>query len=87
MIPLFGEVNVSWKDGNGPRKLWVPLFPFWLLFWPLLILALPLILVTCLLLEVDPVDAVAAIWRVLSSLRGTNVTVHDEQFDVQVSIS
>ena len=58
---------------------------WWELGW-LPLLALPLILIVCLLLEVDPVDAVAAIWRVMSGLKGTHVEVDQPGFVVQISI-
>lgn len=87
MIPFGGEVHFERKYGPGFRSVRVPLFPLWLLFWPALLLALPLILVVCLLLEVDPVDAIAGIWRFSSALKGTHVEVNEAHFVVQISIS
>ena len=86
MIPFGGEVHFERKYGPGWRSIRLPLFPLWLLFWPALLLALPLILIVCLLLEVDPVDAIAAIWRVMSGLKGTHVEVDEPGFVVQISI-
>lgn len=66
--------------------LWLPLFLFWI---PLLLLApflLIVILVVCIVGEVNPWHAISTFWAIACSLPGTEVTVRADGNNVRVKI-
>ena len=72
MLPLL--VRVSIRHCSGPRlSLWLPLFLLWVLLLPFALLLAPLIAIACLVVGLNPVEAFLVIWRVVESLKGTNV--------------
>jgi hypothetical protein len=74
MIPLLATVSIQ-PDGRRPFRLWLPLFLVWLLLLMLLLLLSPIVLIACLVCQVNPFKAVAALGGVLCSLTGTHVQI------------
>jgi hypothetical protein len=86
MMPQLITVRVRPAHGRGLR-LWVPVLPVLLLLSPLLVLAALVGVVVCAAYRVDPVRALAALWRLLCATRGTHIDVEDGKTAVLVSIS
>jgi hypothetical protein len=73
--PLIATVHVkpaSWRFGI---RLWLPLFLFWLLLLPLLILALPFLFAAALIFGVRFWSSIRAALALLASFNGTSVEV------------
>jgi hypothetical protein len=62
----------GWRRGI---RLWVPLFLFWLLLLPLLILLLPFLFVGALVMGINLWRALRAMNALLAATRGTHVEV------------
>lgn len=82
MIPL--NSTLRFRNQRG-FHMWIPLFLVWLLLLPFALLMLPLIFIGCLVFAVNPFRAIAAFWRLVAALKGTNIEV--DQPDCYVSIS
>lgn len=73
--PLTATVHVkpaSWRYGI---RLWLPLFLFWLLLLPLLVLALPFLFAAALIFGVRFWSSIRAALALLASFHGTSVEV------------
>jgi hypothetical protein len=86
MMPQLITVRVRPAHSRGFR-LWVPVLPVLLLLSPLLVLAALVAVVVCVAYRVDPVRALAAVWRLLCATRGTHIDVEDGKTAVLVSIT
>ena len=88
MIPLAAVIAVrpGWRSFN--RRLWIPLplFLFWLLALPFLVLALPVFFIVCVASPVDPFRALAILWQLLCALRKTQVSVEHRDASILVHI-
>jgi hypothetical protein len=80
MIPLIATIRVQ------RLRLWIPLFLLWLLLLPFLLLLLPLAILACLMVQLNPFRTLAALWQVLTGLRGTNIELNDANAAVAVRI-
>ena len=69
-------VRVHSRQDRGVR-LWIPLFPVFLILAPLLLLVALVLAVASLVYRANPLRTLGASWRLLTSLRGLNVEVHD----------
>jgi hypothetical protein len=85
VLPLVVRVHVFGRAGGGVR-LWIPLFLMWLLLVPFAVVVLPVLFIVCIVVDVDPLPALGAIWRVLCGLRGTNVEVDAPDASVFVHV-
>jgi len=85
MLPLVLRVHVTGHEGRGLR-LWIPLFLMWLLLIPLAVIILPVLFIVCIVVDVDPFRALAAIWRVLCGLSGANVEVEAPRASIFVQV-
>jgi hypothetical protein len=76
VIPLVANVSV-----RPEVRPWIPipLFLIWLLLTPIVLLLLPVFFVACLVGRVNPWRALAAGWRILSAMPGTNVEVQQRK--------
>lgn len=85
MTPNFAIVHVDWVHGPNFR-LWLPLFLLWIpaiLLAPFILLAL---LIACMASKVPFWGCIAAGWRLLCSLPGTDVRVATDGKKVLVRI-
>ena len=85
MIPLVVRVHVRGRAGRSVR-LWIPLFLLWLLMLPFALVVLPVLFVVCIVVDVDPFPALAAVWRVLCGLSGAHVEVDAPDASVFVHV-
>jgi len=85
VTPNIAVVCIQTPHWRWPR-LWIPLFLLWI---PALLLS-PLILLVlfglCMAGGVSPWRAIATLWSILCSLRGTNVRVCADGNHIQVRI-
>lgn len=86
MIPLVGVVSVRhWRHSRNFR-LWIPLFLLWLLLLPFALLALPVFLIVCLISRVNPLEALATFWYILTALKDTHIEVDNRNALVLIQI-
>lgn len=85
MPPLFLQIHVLNKLGREIR-LWIPLFILWLLMLPFAVIILPVLLITAVVLDMDPFPALGATLRILSSLRGSHLEVDSHDASVFVHV-
>ncbi len=84
MMAFMAAVEV--RRHNREFQFWVPLFLLWLMLLPLILLLLPVFLIACCLGRVDPFVALSSIWRIFTSLRGTDVELARPASSVLVRI-
>jgi hypothetical protein len=72
MPPLVAVLKIQRRDGRRLR-FWLPLFLFWLIALPFIVVALPVAIVVMALLGRRPFAVIAAYWRVLVAIPGTDV--------------
>ena len=85
MAPSIALVHIETPQQRRIR-LWLPLFLMWI---PLLLLApfiLLVIVMVCIVGEINPWYAISTFWAILCSLRGTEVTVHADGNNVRIKI-
>jgi hypothetical protein len=85
MTPSIALVHIETPQ-QRPIRLWLPLFLLWI---PLLLLApfiLLLILVVCIVGQINPWHAISTFWAILCSLPGTEVNVRADGNHVRVKI-
>jgi uncharacterized membrane protein len=75
MIPFAADISFRGRDRRR-WNLWIPLAVVWLLLLPLVILLLPVFFIACLVCDVEPARAIAALWRILNSLDDTEISVN-----------
>jgi len=85
MPPLFLRIHVLNHVGREIR-LWIPLFLLWFLMLPFAVVILPVLLITAVVLDIDPFPALASALRILSSLRGSHVEVDSPDASVFVHV-
>ena len=85
MIPCVATVRIRTRQ-NRAFRFWIPLGLLWLLLLPVVLLLLPLAFIACLAGRVDPFQAGAIFWQVLSSLNGTDVEVAGDGASVAIHI-
>jgi len=85
MIPVAGAVRIGERRVHGFR-LSIPFFLLWIVLAIPLALLTPFIFIGFLFLDVDPFEAVGALFRLLSALRGTQVEVVNEGMSLLVNI-
>ena len=66
--------------------MWIPLFLLWLLLLPFALLILPVLFVVCVVVDVDPFRAVAAVLGVLGGLRDSRIQVDAAEASVFVHV-
>jgi hypothetical protein len=71
--PLTATVHV--KTGRFGIRLWLPLFLFWLLLLPLVVLALPFLFAAALIFGVRFWSSIRAALALLAGFHGTSVEV------------
>jgi hypothetical protein len=85
MTPNIAVVRIYNPHWHGFR-LWVPLFLLWIPFILLSPLILLVLLVVCLVGQINPWEAITVFWAILCSLPGTHVHVRSEGNQVLVRI-
>ncbi len=85
MIPFVAVISVPHHQSRTLR-LWVPLFLLWILLLPIVIVLSPFIFIACLVCRVNPFQACAISWQILSALRETNVEVAHRTASISVCI-
>jgi hypothetical protein len=85
MPPLVAVVKVERRDGRRVR-LWLPLFLFWLLALPFVIVALPVVIAILALLGRRPFAVIAAYWRVLTAIPGSEIAVNGARSSVALYV-
>ncbi len=85
MIPFVAVVSLRNRESHTFR-LWIPLFLMWLLLVPLVVLFSPLILIACLLCQVNPFRMFSVGWQILSALKDTKVELGRRTAAVSVCI-
>jgi hypothetical protein len=78
---------VSTSDKRSRYLVGIPFFLLVALVLPVLLLLAPVVLVACLAVRADPFAVFAALWRVLTALRGTHVEVAGRDRSVLLHIS
>ena len=86
MIPLRGTIQIENRLRRRFVSCIIPIFLVWLLLLPFALLLLPIFMVQCLFVRVNPFLAIAAFWRLMTSLKGTQVEIDDGQRAVLVHI-
>ena len=79
--------EVSTSDRQKRVLIGIPFFLLVTLALPIFVLLVPVIFVACLVVQVNPFDAMGALWRVLLAMRGTHVEVAQRDHSVLVHIS
>ena len=85
MMPQVVSIKVH-KGRNRQLRLWIPVAPVILVLMPLLLLVLAALVIACLINGIKPTRALAASWRLLSSLRGTRIEIQHGRTAVLVSV-
>ncbi len=85
MIPLFAIIRIRSKRGRG-FQLWVPLFLLWLVLLPFVVLLAPLILLVCLVGQVNPFRAVSVVCQILAGLTNTHIEVDDPNNSIMIRV-
>ena len=85
MIPFAADVSIR----NGRHRewqLWIPLAILWILLAPLVAILLPFFCIACLIGDIDPFRAIAVVWRILTSLGDTEISVNKPEFFFSVHL-
>ena len=85
MPPLVAVVKIERRDGRRLR-FWLPLFLLWLLALPFVIVALPVVIVILALLGRRPFAVIAAYWRVLAAIPGSEITLNGGRSSVALHV-
>ena len=85
MPPLLARLQIVRRDGRRLR-LWLPLFLFWLVALPFVIVALPVVIVILALMGRRPFAVVAAYWRVMAAMSGTEIELNGRRSSVALHV-
>jgi len=85
MIPLVAAVSIRNQRSRGFR-LWIPLALVWLLLLPVALLLLPVVFVACWVGRTDPLQALSALWQILSALKGSDIEFDDQRASVLIHV-
>ena len=85
MMPQLVTVRVR-RPAGRPIRLWIPLLPIVLVFSPLLVLSVLVGVVACVICRINPVQALAGMWRLLSALSGVRLDIEQARTAVLVTI-
>lgn len=86
MIPMVGVISVNHWPRSRSFRLWIPIFLLWLLLLPLAVLAFPVLLIVCLIAQVNPFSVIATFWGILAGLRDTHIEVNNRDALILVRI-
>lgn len=86
MIPMVGVISVNHWPRSRSFRLWIPIFLLWLLLLPLAVLAFPVLLIVCLIAQVNPFSVIATFWGILGGLRDTHIEVNNRDALILVRI-
>ena len=81
------SVTIRRKNRPGVNYVGIPLFVVWLVILPVAILLSPLILIACMIGEVNPFTVYSILWEILRGVAGTEVEVDDKEHSILVSVS
>ncbi len=81
------EVVVHRKRTGGRLIFGAPLFLVWLALAPIGLLALPIIVLGNLLCANNPFPGIAACFRMLAALEGTEVEFEDQRHALEVRVA
>jgi hypothetical protein len=84
MIPFIALIGI--RRRNREFRFWVPLILVWLLLMPILLLLVPICLIGCWLGRIEPFNAIAGLWQVLTSLNGTDIELGWKQRSLLVRL-
>jgi hypothetical protein len=84
-MPQLVTVKVQ-RRARRPVRLWIPLLPIVLVFSPLLILGVLVGVVACVIYRINPVRALAGMWRLLSAMSGARFDIERARTAVLVTI-
>jgi hypothetical protein len=85
MMPQLVTVRVG-RPARRPIRLWIPLLPIVLVFSPVLVLSVLVGVVACVIYRINPVRALAGMWRLLSALSGVRLDIEQARTAVLVTI-
>lgn len=85
MIPMVAAVAVR-PSRRSRRRIWIPLplFLVWLLLLPLTPLLLPLFVIACRAHRIDGLQALGALWGLLSGLGRTRIDVDHPDASIHI---
>ena len=84
--PLTASVHVKPAGWRFGIRLWLPLFLFWLLLLPLLVLALPFLFVAAVIFGVRFWASIRAALGLLAAFHGTRVEVENANTCIFVNL-
>jgi hypothetical protein len=85
MIPVAAEISIR-NHRQRDLEFKIPLVLLWILLSPLAVVLLPLFLIACLVGDISPYRAIAALWGILSGLTGTEVRVEQPDSSVYIHL-
>ena len=85
MPPLMARLEIA-RAGRRGLRLWLPLFLLWLAAMPFVLVALPVVVVVLALLGRRPFAVIAAYWRVLASISGTDIALNGRRSQVVLHV-
>lgn len=83
-IPVLAVVRIH--HGGRGLNLWVPLFFLWLLLLPFVLVLSPLILIACLVVQVNPVRLLSVFWQICTGLTKTHIEVEHPDASVLIRV-
>lgn len=84
MIPFVARISV--RRGSRDFRLWIPLAIVWLLLLPAMLLLVPLVLISCLIARVDPLDALGFFWAILCGIQGSEFEVESAGRSISIYV-
>lgn len=78
MIPLTATVVLS-NNRVSHKRIWIPLFLVWMLLLLVAIVLSPVLLVVCMIGDVNPWTLITVTMGILRALKGTHVNVGDRR--------
>jgi hypothetical protein len=85
MIPFMATVSVE-KKPRGGYHFWVPLGLLWLVLLPVVLLLLPVFFVACMVVRVNPFEALWVFWDIVTTLKGTDIEIGECDRSVSIRI-
>ena len=85
MIPFSAEIGIR-SPSRPDLHLWIPLVLVWIVLLPFAVVLLPFFFIACVLGDVSPIQAIALLWGILSSLAGTELQVEQPDSSVYIQL-
>ena len=68
--------SVRIRNGHRVGVVMVPLFFLWIVFLPFMLALSPLILIACVISEVNPFRIFSTMWQMIDALEGAEFEIH-----------